>query len=82
MSKVGSSTPQSGAKTSVKLSEDGLQLTVLLLVQFPLQKLANCNAMHPRPALSLRRESFAAVRFLLMMSTRSLAGFPVERRTN
>lgn len=78
VSKVGSSTPQSGAKTSVKLSDDGLQFTVLLLVQFPLQKLTNCSAMHPRPALLLRWESFMVVRFLLMISTISLAGFPVE----
>lgn len=82
VSKVGNSTPQSGAKISVKLSEDGLQFTVLLLVQFPLQKFTNCNAMHPRPALSLRWESFAAVRFLLMISTISFAGFPVEWRRN
>ncbi|KAJ6685991.1 hypothetical protein OIU79_015904, partial [Salix purpurea] len=73
--KVGSSTPQFGPKTSVKSSSGGLQFTKPLLVQLPLHNSTYCRAMQPRPGLSFSSGSFWAVRFLLMISTRSFAGF-------
>lgn len=75
--KVGSSTPQFGAKISVKSSSVGLQCMSLLLVQFNLHACAYCRAMHPRPGAWPSSGSFCNVRFLLMMSRRSFAAFPM-----
>ncbi|PON99802.1 hypothetical protein TorRG33x02_045670 [Trema orientale] len=74
--KVGSSTPQFGAKISVKSSSDGLQFTVLLLVQLLLHDSTYCKAMQPSPGLSVNFGSLWAVRLLLIMLTMSFAGFP------
>lgn len=76
--KVGSSTPQFGANTSVKSSFSGWQWMVLLLLQFCLHSCAYCRAMQPRPRLLLSLGSFWNVRLLLMISRRSLAAFPTE----
>lgn len=77
--KVGNSTPQFGAKTSVKSSSGGSQVKVFLMVQLPLHSCAYCKAMHPRPGLAFSWGSFWAVRFLLIISTSSFAGFPVRQ---
>lgn len=79
--KVGSSTPQFGAKTSVKSSSDGLQFKVLFLVQLLLHNSMYCKAMQPSPGLSFSSGSLWAVRFWLIMLTRSFAGFPVGQTT-